>query len=285
LVYLGKKILEEVWGVIMNCKTCGFQLKDGARFCSNCGQVVEFRPVSQNIYSVNGLQKRRVSKVTLLMSGICLVLAAALAVALLIPREPNIAGVRLTDRVFSTPKEAVSYFVDGARTCDLQKMSEAFGIEKLSNGYDFTNYSNRLKVIMPNFLMPDKYNQFTSINRLQLLGQCIASYKTVLFGLNGIDYSKTITKADDASIEEYVKRINPDSLKNIKLSKFEDFSMADDPKHLENMKRSAASYDADEAKVFTVELDCNVNKVSCDTLSMYRYGSSWYIGNAIFNME
>lgn len=272
--------INECGGNIMNCMTCGSPLKEGAKFCANCGCAAQ----SLQAPSVSIPQKRKVSMVTLLMSGISLILAAALAYMLLTSTTQNISGVKLTGKTFSTPAEVLNYFVGGVKTCDMQKMSEAFAIEKSARGFNFTTYSSRLKTIIPTtFLMPNEYSQYTYFNRVQQLNQCIVMYKQIVYGVNGIDWNKTIYNIDDAYIKDYVKKLNPGSLNSIRVSKFTEFSMAKDEKHLENMKKIASAYGADEARVYGVELECSGKKVSCDLLQVLRYGSSWYIISGIFN--
>jgi hypothetical protein len=264
---------------------CGSPLKEGSKFCPKCGQIAQSQPVPQNNSDISVPKKRKVSIATLVMSGIALILAIALAVVLFVLPSEKIAGVKLTGKTFRTPKEAVEYFADGVKDCDLQKMSEAFGIEKSAEGFDFQYQSERLKVIMPaTLLMPDNYSQYTSLNKIQRLGQSITTYKQILYLMNGIDWSTPISKdVDEEYIKDYVKKINPDSLKDIKITIFRDFSMADSEKHLENMKKAAKVYGADEAKIYEVEMECNGIKISCDTVQMIRYGDSWYINSLLFN--
>lgn len=292
----------------MNCKYCGSLLKEGAKFCPECGQIVESQTIfcqkcgtsitnqndntnfkshttSQNNYSNHSTQKRKLSKATMLTSVIAILLAIALVVVLIIPPGQNIAGVKLTNKAFSTPQEAFDYFIEGVKNGDMQKMSEAFAIEKSSKEFDFIALSNRIRAIMPaTTLMTSQYSQFTSFNKVQQLSQCLSLYKQILCGLNKIAWGNPITGIDEAYINDYIKKINPDSLKNIKTSKFKDFSMADSNTHLENMKKNTSIYGADEARVYAVELECNGNKVNCDLVQVYRYGSSWYLGGGVFNI-
>jgi hypothetical protein len=209
-----------------------------------------------------------------------------LAVVLVIPSAGDTAGVKVTDRAFSTPQEALNYYIEGVRSCDLDKMSQAFGIAKTSEKFNFTAFTNRLKVIMPaTSLMPSDYDKFVSLNEVFRLNQCTTMYKEILYSFNDIDWQRTIIPdggMDETYIKEYIKKINPATLKNIKVSQFRDFPMASEKVHLENMQKSAVALGADEHRVYEVELECNGIKVNCELLSVFRYGSSWYINNGIF---
>lgn len=267
----------------MNCRYCGSQLEEGVKFCPNCGQVVSPEPVDWNAYKEHIRQNRRVSKVTLLMSAVSVMLAIALAYVLLFPPAQNIAGVGLMNKSFSTPEDAAYYFVEGVKTSDLQKMSEAFAVEEIPKEHDFTTASNFFNAIFPSSsLMPDDYEEFIPFNEVQLLNQCISTYKQILFGFGGIDMNNPLMVEDDSSLNDYIKKLNPDLLKNVKITKFIDSPLSNNEINTENMKKLAAVYGADEIKIYEIELECSGNKLSSDMLEMIRYGSSWYIDGVTF---
>ena len=201
--------------------------------------------------------------------------------------------IRYEEEGFSTPEEALSYYMEGLRNLDFDQMLSAFAWETQMEHYDFKayfertmSYSPTMRPRMPSvndFMFSANVNMLRSY-QAELIYRSLEQYilgddspsgsatGTIAFQKDSDDVAAFLQKFDNGKLEKLaqmanIRCVSPDDVTDNKFSA---------EMNRKSFIRQTACYGADEA----VNL-IGVADVGNETLYCYpticRYGDKWYL--------
>lgn len=192
---------------------------------------------------------------------------------------------RAADGQFKTPEDAIRYFVDCLKKNDFLAATEVFGIYEIPGKLDYAAYSDRLKITyIPSGYLPPDYEE---LNRGVVIGQAATCYKSAMMSLCGFDWSQVQVQSSPDDTAKFVSAVSPAKFSTLGVIMADmETTLSDDMKatHRTNMAAQAKVYGANAAKAYTVTLELNGKKATCDPLILVQYGANWYISGGTFTL-
>ncbi len=188
----------------------------------------------------------------------------------------------VSEMVFKTPEDAITYYFDGLKQTDVKKILQACAIDEMSEKFDFAQYTDWLKAFPPvNSQAPAEYPLYAEANKLQLSAQILNRVKMFMYGLlsdEKVDDGRMITQMDAARVNNFIKAVDPKRLDKLEVKKIvpPNKTLMSNAKYVENTTRQAHIYGADE---FTerVALFSFDQKDYYLGFTLLRYGDNWKI--------
>jgi hypothetical protein len=192
-------------------------------------------------------------------------------------QQSNLGG----EKTFDSPEAVINAFVSSIENNDFSTAAQTFAINESAQKFDFTAYTNHMKVIMPfTMLAPSDYALYVEMNKISLLGDLARQTKAFIYSFfetKGMDGSP-ITPISQDDVSQFVKSVDPSALKALKVTKIEIPSpdVYNSSINLANFKRMASFYGADDMAERVVLYNLN-GKNFGGGFRLLRYGSDWKI--------
>ena len=203
------------------------------------------------------------------------------------------SAIRYEGEGFDTPEAALTCYIDGIRNLNFEQILSAFAWETQIEHYNFQAYFERIRVYQPTMRprMPS-INDFmysANVNALRssqtdLIYRSLEAYilgydspsrsatGTIVFQKDSDDVAVFLKKFENGKLEKLTQMTNIQFLSPDYVTK-DRFS---DAKNVENFKKQAAQYGADETVNLVGMADVgNESFLCCPTIC--RYGDKWYL--------
>ena len=180
------------------------------------------------------------------------------------------AGATVASKDFSSPEDAIEYFISCLKNDDMEGALHACAIEEMAAGYDYEAMADRLRVLMPivQSYMPSEYELYVSYNRYRTAQQITMQTAHLI---NSFDFPEEyenllnampIAPAEGAAIRDALDALEPD-LDGLSIVEIEMHDKHDTEQNREVQKKQAKCYSADDTQFRTV---------------LYEYDGDYYAG-------
>jgi hypothetical protein len=198
---------------------------------------------------------------------------------------PSQTPVQAVDVTFKTPEETITYYFDGIMQNNLSKILQACAINEMGEKFNFAMHVERLGGVMApaQFLSPTDYAFYSELNKVTVSSQILNQVKFFTYGLlssEKVDDGSLILNMDSARVNKFIQDVNPRKLSNIEIKKIglPNKTLMNDPKYIENAKKSASLYGADESteRVALFSFEQSYYYIG---FTLLRYGENWKISS------
>lgn len=257
----------------MHCNKCGNEDEGKNKFCAYCGNdlsktLLDSSEQASSICSDKNIRKK--ANVGTWVFGIISVVLAVMLTLSMLGVFNAADDSSFVSKNFSTPEDAIEYFVDCIKEADIKGALKACAIDEIAQGYDYENFALRIRLMMPivQTLLPSEYDMYVTYNQYITAQQI--TMQTIHF-MNGFDFpeeyydlieGESIQKPDRDMIKQVIKALEPD-LSGLEIIEIEKHSMHGLSINKENQKMRAKIYSADDVQSRTV---------------LYEYDGEYYIG-------
>lgn len=247
----------------MNCSCCGSTVDPSNQFCPSCGQPIEtnFEPV------VTSKKEKKKNVPALVMSAISLVLAVLLVLSL-----TGVFGgageAFAASKSFSTPEDAITYFVDCMTAGDWEGALSACAVDEIAENYDYEAMVERMQALLPPFqCLPSEYQEYVAYNRASVRTGLLRQMAWLTFSVTLPDKYDTLIQygplmAGD-EFSNVVEDMNPAPLRELEMIRIDSHSLLNSPQNEENYEKQAAVYGAD---------------AQTSRVVLYKSGETYYVG-------
>ena len=250
----------------MNCNHCGKPVEPGNRFCLNCGQ-----PLPEQT-TASGLRKKK-NVLALVMSGVSLMLAVLLVLSL--TGVIGAASAGTASKKFSTPEDAIKYFVEHMTAGDWDGALKACAINEIAENYDYEFMMERLNALDPKLMcLPVEYKEFVEYNRASVRAMLLKQMAWLTFSvtlpekyeefieMSPIGYVVSSTNEEDI-IDDVVGDMDPAAIAGLKLKRIDSHELLTSSQNEKAYDTFAETYDADSQTSRVV---------------LYEYDGDYYVG-------
>lgn len=216
-------------------------------------------------------------------------LSLALAVALAVTQLGAAAAGAGTDTesaAFSTPEDAISYFIDCVKSQDMDAALKACAINEIARGFDFEAMANRLRTVLPVAVsyLPAEYPMYVEYNKQK--ATALIMLQTIHF-LNSfrlpeqyadlLDGVPTVVNPEDDVVQGMIDELDP-ALTDMQIIQIGKHTMHDDEQNRKNQKAQAACYGADDMQFRAVLYECG-GEYFVGGFTLVQYGKKWLLFN------
>ena len=212
------------------------------------------------------------------------------------PAQPTVIGTPMTaapsqtpvqavEVTFKTPEDTIKYYFDGVEQNNLNKILQACAINEMAEKFNFASQVERLGGVMSpgQFLSPTDYTFYSEINKVTESSQILHQVKFFAYGLlssEKVGDSSLILNMDPQRVNKFIKDVDPRTLSTIEIKKISlpNQTLMNDPKYIENAKKSAILYGADESteRVALFSFEQSYYYIG---FTLLRYGENWKISS------
>ena len=190
--------------------------------------------------------------------------------------RPSLAA----DPDLTTPEGAVAAYIDGVARQDLDAIIAVTSIDKMTAGFDFVGYVDRLSAMTPIMPAPATSPFFKQINRASAVAQIAQQVRFLTYGLmttNGVIEGKNVPmKAAEAA--DFATVVRADRLAGLRLAKVAIPlpQIMNSEKYQKTSARIAKVYGAD-ASTERVALLSFEGLYFATGFTLLRYGQEWTV--------
>jgi len=262
----------------MFCTKCGSNNPNNSAFCLNCGQPLNAAqaPPQQQMAPPPPPKPKKPAKKSAVLAWIfgalSLLLAAALVVVLvvpgIIPATSGGASGSISARGFSTPDDAIEYFIDRINDGDVEGAMAASAVPFLVENADYEAMVERLQAITPQTFMPTEYDFYRMHNQAHFQAQLLNQIRGMVLSLTYPEYAEVYLSFQmlplDTEKADY-KGVDPTLDGDIKVLDIDEpmEEMYNSDKNRENMRKMTKAYGADDMEWRAV---------------LYEYDGDYYVG-------
>lgn len=268
----------------MICASCGKENAQDAKFCISCGAKLEAQPQESgqpvqaeqyvepwnrpyaHTYAAQPAKKRNVPAIAL--GVLSVVLAAGLVLSML-----GIFGAAgasaAASKSFATPEEAIYYFVGCLKKGDFDGALAACGINETAKGFNYKAYLGDFLSLPPVAIsyMPSEYEYYVEYNRIKITQRMLMQMTCFMISFNLPEmYASMVegkTELFKGEPDDLIAALDPAKISGLEIIKIGKARHHDDPNSLENHKRTAKMFGADDRQFRSV---------------LYKYDGSYYVG-------
>jgi hypothetical protein len=258
-------------------------------FCIGCGSALGTAAPSQAYNKpVPAEMLRPVKKKNIAALALCaisVVLAIALALSLTgVIAISGASGASAASKSFSSPEDAINYFVERLRLGDFNGALSACAIDEMAKGFDYEAFAERLKAIPSTMMsyLPSEYEQYVEYNKYRLTQQIMIQMAcfSVSFNIakeNGELLEGTTVMLEDGKLREgFIEELDPNKISGLKLADIGKHRMHDDQQNRENQKKQASIFGADDVQFRTVLYEYE-DKYYMGGFTLIEYGGRWLL--------
>jgi hypothetical protein len=303
----------------MFCRNCGKENAQGAAFCVSCGTKLEAfepgQPKEAGLQPQTGQQSaqqqtnqaytqpyvrqpgqypvqigekpaKKKNAPAIALGVLSILLAAGLALSLLGVFGGAAGTFSAASKSFSTPEDAINYFVDRLKAGDFKGALAACGIDETVRGFDYKTYVERIQTLLPiaTSFMPSEYEPYMEYNRARLTQQMLMQMTCFTVSLNlpeefgGMFTGATMPLEDGKIPCGLMDALDPSKLSSLELVKTGKIYMHDDQNNRENQKKTAKTFGADDEQFRSVLYKYN-GDYYLGGFTVIEYGGRWYINS------
>ncbi len=259
----------------MFCTKCGKENADGSAFCVGCGNAISApAPNQTNNRPTAPVPKpaKKGNTAAIALGVLSVVLAIALTLSLTgVIEISGGSGAFAASKSFSSPEDAIEYFVERLKDGDWEGALSACAIDEVAKGFDYTAFAERLNVI-PTAMMsylPSEYEQYIGYNKYRLRQQimiqmaCFSVSFNIAKDNSGLLEGTTETLKDGKLPEGFIEQLSPNRISALRLVDTGKVKMHDDERNRENQKKQAGVFGADDVQF---------------RIALYEYDGNYYVG-------
>ncbi len=149
----------------MVCGNCGKDNEQGRAFCLYCGSALSKDKGSKVNGRATATKPKKLNIVALAFGVLSIVLAAALVISL--TGVLGTAGGAAEPKSFSTPEDAIKYFVERLKAGDIEGALSACAINEMAKGYDYiakVEKRQTVETITGALYLPSEYDLYVAYN-------------------------------------------------------------------------------------------------------------------------
>ncbi len=215
---------------------------------------------------------------------------ALLLAASLLGVSPIATAQDQTGNGFSTPEEAITFYMQALTQGDISQLMQACAITEMSENFRFDLFTDRIELITMNAPAPSDYSFYMEINEAQFTWQILNQVKNLAYGLLATENQMTegySVRIDAAGTSKFMEEVDPARLAELQVMMIglPEPHMASDERNLENWNEQAQVYGADELTERVVLFLFEGNYYYTG-FTLLRYGENWkiswaasYLGN------
>ena len=260
----------------MICKKCGKDNPSASAFCVYCGNALLEDSAAQPAgpeQTIQAKTKKKKNVPALVLGILSVVLAVLLALSFLgIFAGGTAVSTGTASKSFSTPEDAIEYFVGCIKNSDLNGALGACAVNEMAEGFDFEEYTQRLRVIQPfiTSYLPSEYGEYADYNRYKVSQQIAMQAMNFVMALSiPEDYTGLVEGTvipideDDSTPKDIIKAIDPSDISGLEIIDIGKAEKHDSERNRENQQRLAKCFGADDLQFRTV---------------LYKYDGDYYVG-------
>lgn len=213
------------------------------------------------------------------MKRITLFLALNSLITLFISSNILAQTIDINEKSFTTPENAITYFLKALIDNDLKKAFKACAINDYSGKYDFNAFSRRLNsVSYLQAMAPSEYDLYTELNKVECLARIGRQIKLFFYSILSDEDNLLVTKnnLNDGQTEDFVKTVDPAKITGLQIISIDKPLLVDDLRYRKNALASAQCFGAKDATERVALLKFN-DDFHIIGFHLYQYGSSWKI--------
>ena len=213
----------------------------------------------------------------------CMMIALVLCAGMLAGCTPSedIGLLNVESKSYSTPEDAVHAAVSAIADNDARKLFAASAVTEAGAGYDLAAQAKQLDALPGIYYAgaPSEYEMYQDMNELMVANTLATQVRGFCYSFFiEDDLSQMAALTGDAQLGEYIEKVNPANLKELKVLRvdlpYPNTANSDDIKAAE--KQSAALYGADnqEQRIALLELDGTLYWAG---FTLLQYGNDWKV--------
>jgi len=274
---------------IMFCIKCGKENAQGAAFCIGCGNALGAAVTNQTyIKPTAAAISKPVNKgnaAAIALGALSVVLAIALVLSLTgVIAISGAAGA--ASKSFSSPEDAIEYFVERMKNGDWQGALSACAIDEMARGFDYEAQAERLKVLIPivTSYMPSEYKQYVEYNKCLLTQRIMMQMASVTASANLSEENYGLINGTPTVLEDgnmphgLMEELDPENIKSVELIDIGQHRLHDSQVNRENQRKQAKIYSADDLQ-FRAVLYKFKGDYYIGGFTLIEYGGRWLIQN------
>jgi hypothetical protein len=273
----------------MFCIKCGKENPEGSTFCIGCGNAMNTAPKAASqppaVKLPQPKPKRKKNAAALALAAVSVVLAIMLILSLTGVFAAGSMGV--ASRSFSTPEDAIKYFIERLKAQDINGALSACAINEMAKGFDYAAFAERIKSLQPLAVtnLPSDYKEFIEYNRIKItkdiMLQMIAFSSTFYVSEKYWKLLNTpIQLSSDVDPESLIKQLDPSKISGLKILDIGKSSKNDTTVNRKNQKSIAKTYGADDEQFRTVLYEYDGDYYA-GGFTLIEYGNRWQIANLV----
>lgn len=264
----------------MDCSYCGAPAAPGCLFCQSCGQPLEMS-LTPAVPSSKASKKKNIG--VLVMSGVSLLLAILLVLSLtgVLGGASGGSSAFAASKSFSTPEDAIEYFVDRLTAGDWEGALAACAVNEIAENYDYEAMIERLQTLLPNLpCLPSEYQEYAGFNNASVRASLLRQMAWLTFSVTLPDEYDTFLEYmptyEGIDFDDVVEDMDPASVSGLKLMRIDSHAFLETEQNEENYERQAAVYgaDAQTSRVVLYEYD---GDYYAGGFTLLQYNGRWLI--------
>jgi hypothetical protein len=204
------------------------------------------------------------------------------------PQSPSLAidvalDTPANDVTFSTPEEAITYYLGGVAENDISKILQACAINEMGEKFKFDlQAANIGGAILPLQYAPSNYPLYSEMNKVQASSETLRNLKFFYYSLLSSEKmnGSPIYQADAERVNRFIRDVDPRRLSSLEIKKIgpPNKTIMNDANYVEGAARRARAYGADELteRVVLFSFEQNYYYIG---FTLLRYGDNWKIGS------
>ncbi len=266
------------------CPKCGTEYTEGVTKCAGCGNALPEAVEKSNDEPMQKPIKRNAA--ALLFGALSVILAVALVLSLTVNSGASVEAV--ASESFSTPEDAIKYFVERLAAGDYEGALSACSINEIAKGYNYKAGVEQRQFIEPirgESYLPSEYELYVTSNANRLEERILKQMAcfTVSFNLPeefnflvlGIDSRKL---KNGQTPDDLIKLLDPAKISGLVLVDIGKLKGHDSELFGEMRKKWAEIFGADDIQSREVLYQYN-GKFYVGGISVIEYGGRWLIQN------
>lgn len=276
----------------MYCEKCGKENQQGNAFCVGCGAPLsaghEYQQTPAKAPVNTTVKLKGKNNIPALILGITSVVLAVAMVLSLTGVFGASAGSGAS-KSFSTPEDAINYFVNCIKNEDIEGALSACAINEMARGFNYKAYLERLRVGLPltMTLLPSEYKEYLQYDTVKLKQQIESQMMGFIISLGLPDkYSdlldgKTMPLNSDKiadQVQDVFNSLKPTDFKDLKIDEIDKAGQHDTATNRENQQRMAKIYGADDEQFRSVLYEYN-DSYYMSGFTLIEYNGGWMISS------
>jgi hypothetical protein len=188
---------------------------------------------------------------------------------------------------FKTPEDAITNFVSGVASNDLEKAFASFATQHVVEGYNSAAYAKRTLVLqLERDRIPSNDPFFAQLNSASETAQHAHQIKMMMYSLISSEREsagdgRTVRDKDGARTAKLAKSLDPKKLASLRVQQMKPIPGEKDPKlaavkKIEKERASVVGADDERAYLVLYEFE---NKPYLGGVTMQRFGTTWNISS------
>jgi hypothetical protein len=271
----------------MFCIKCGKENPEGRAFCVGCGNALCPPPeISQEPvlrYTKPNFKKKNIA--ALALAAVSVLLAVMLVLSL--TGVFAAGGVGVASKSFSTPEDAIKYFIDRLKARDMDGALGACAINEMAKGFDYEAFAERVKSLQPLTVtyLPSEYSEFVEYNKYKITKDIMLQMVAFSSGFYLPEkywrlLSATMPLNSGVDVESLIKQLDPSKISKLKIADIGKSPKHDTTTNRKTQKSIAKTYGADDEQFRTVLYEYD-GDYYVGGFTLIEYGNRWQIANLV----